>query len=343
MRQWLRKYVQLARRYAEPKALVLMYHRVAEPDTDIWDLAVSPVHFEQHLRVLQQLNNVISATELAERLQSRTLKRRSIAITFDDGYSDNYTNASLLLARYQLPATFFIVSGNVGLVQEFWWDELAGMLLLSKRLPASLSLMLPGMGHLAADLLTEQLLTPELQHQHQLWRVSEAAPPTLRAALFYQLWQHLQPMPTPAQQLVLQQLRVWAGLPTTTRPAYQSMSTSQLRELSANPLFTVGAHTVTHPALASHPAAVQEHELVAGRQAVCETIGQPVELLAYPYGNYSNETATIAAQLGFKAAFTTDARLITAGIEAHKLGRFQVNDWNGNEFKQRLVTWFGQC
>jgi peptidoglycan/xylan/chitin deacetylase (PgdA/CDA1 family) len=340
MRQWLRKHVQLAQLYAEPKALVLMYHRVAEPDTDSWDLAVSPTHFEQQLRVLKQLGTVISITELVDQLLNQTLKSRSIAISFDDGYLDNFTNASPLLAYYQLPATFFIVSGNVGLTQEFWWDELAGILLLSERLPESFLLAPLDAGKLAVDLQTEQSLTPELRQQHHLWRASDAAPPTRRAALFYQLWQHLRPLPAPTQQLMLQQLRTWARLPDIARPGYQSISMTQLRELSTHPLFTIGAHTVTHPALASHSAAVQEHELATSRQVLREATGRPVELLAFPYGSYSSETAAIAAQLGFKAAFTTDARLINNGIEAYTLGRFQVNNWDGNEFKRRLAAWF---
>lgn len=340
MRRWLRKYFQLARHYAQPKALVLMYHRVAEPAADSWDLAVSPAHFEEQLRVLRRLGTVISAAELAERLQSQTLKRRSIAITFDDGYLDNYLAARPLLARYQLPATFFIVSGQVGLAQEFWWDELAGLLLLSERLPASFSLALPGAGPLAANLQAEQDLTPALRQQHQLWRAGEAAPPTQRAALFYRLWEYLKPLPAPTQQLVLQQLRAWAGQPAGARPAYQSMSLPQLRELSINPLFTIGAHTVTHPALASHPAAAQAHELAASRQALHEAIGQPIELLAYPYGSHTSETAAIAAQLGFNAAFTTEAQPIMPTSARHTMGRFQVNNWTGDEFERRLEQWF---
>jgi peptidoglycan/xylan/chitin deacetylase (PgdA/CDA1 family) len=334
----LSNYARLAWQYTQPRALVLMYHRVAEPDADIWNLAVSPAHFEQHLRVLQQLGNVIPATELVERLQSRTLKRRSIVITFDDGYVDNYLNAYPLLAQYQLPATFFIVSGNVGMAQEFWWDELAGILLLSEQLPESLLLILPGETRLDINLKAEQL-TPALRKQHQLWRASDAVPPTHRAALFYRLWQYLYPLPASDQQLLLRQLRTWVGQPAHARPAYHSLSLSQLRELSANEIFTIGAHTVTHPALASHSPTVQEHELVAGRQALREAINQPIELLAYPYGNYSNETAAIAAQLGFKAAFTTKARLITIADDMHTLGRFQVNNWNGDEFKRHLSQW----
>jgi peptidoglycan/xylan/chitin deacetylase (PgdA/CDA1 family) len=342
MRRWLSYYGQLARDWAQPKAVVLMYHRVAEPDTDIWDLAVSPAHFEQQLRVVQRLGTIISTLELSERLHLGTLKRRSIAITFDDGYLDNYLNAMPLLTQHQLPATFFIVSGHVGLDQEFWWDELAGILLEAEHLPPTLTLRLPDDSQLEMDLRPEQRLTPALRQQHQQWRVSEHAPPTLRAALFYTLWQHLRPLPAAAQQACLQQLRTWAGSPACTRPAYQSISLSHLHALHNNALFTIGAHTITHPALASHPVALQQAELAGGRAALGQATGQLPEVLAYPYGNYGPETAALAAELGFKAAFTTDARLVTPNAEAHKLGRFQVNNWNGDEFERRLTHWFKQ-
>jgi peptidoglycan/xylan/chitin deacetylase (PgdA/CDA1 family) len=342
MRRWLRQYAHLARQYAQPKAAVLMYHQVAEPDTDIWDLAVSPAHFEQQLRVLKRMGIVVSTSELSERLHQHNLKRRSIAITFDDGYLDNYSNARPLLTQYQLPATFFIVSGNVGLDQEFWWDELAGILLLSERLPTTLLFTFPSGDRLEADLQAEQYLTPELRQQHQQWRASEHAPPTRRADLFYKLWQQLRPLPAPAQQACLQQLRAWAGKLPGTRPAYQTISLSQLHELHNNALFTIGAHTSTHPALASHTVALQQEEIQGGRQALCQATGQLPDVLAYPYGSYGNETAALAAQLGFRAAFTTDARLVTATAEPHKLGRFQVNNWNGDEFKRRLTHWLNQ-
>jgi peptidoglycan/xylan/chitin deacetylase (PgdA/CDA1 family) len=342
MRRRLRQYAHLARQYMQPKAVVLMYHKVTEPDTDIWDLAVSPAHFEQQLRVLKQLGIVVSTSELSKRLHQRNLKRRSVAITFDDGYLDNYLHARPLLEKYQLPATFFIVSGNVGLDQEFWWDELAAILLLSEHLPPALSLTLPGGTQLEAALQPEQHLTPELWQQHQQWRASEQAPPTLRAALFYNLWQQLRPLPAPAQQLCLRQLRAWAGRQPGTRPAYRSISLDQLRELHSNTLFTIGAHTRTHPALASHPVALQREEVEGGRQVLYQATGQLPEVLAYPYGSYGNETAELASQLGFKAAFTTDARLVTSAANPHKLGRFQVNNWNGDEFKRRLTHWLSQ-
>lgn len=342
MRRWLKYNLRRAWHYPRPTALVLMYHRVAQPATDSWNLAVSPAHFAQQLHVLRRLGTVISAAELAERLHQGTLKRRSIAITFDDGYLDNYLVAQPLLTQYQLPATFFIVSEHVGLNQEFWWDELAGIVLESEQLPPALALTLPDGSRFEATVGTEQHLTPALRQQHQQWRATEQTPPTQRAALFYQLWQRLRPLLAPAQQACLRQLRAWAGWPPGTRPAYQTVSLSQLRAWRQAPLVTIGAHTASHPALASHPAPQQQAELAAGRQALHQALGQPPALVAYPYGSYTPETARLAAQLGFEAAFTTEGRPVTPTADPHRLGRFQVNDWDGAEFERRLAQWFSQ-
>lgn len=339
MRSWLRNATRPARRYFEPRAVVLMYHRVTEPEADIWDLAVSPVHFEQQLQVLQQMGTVLPAHELAARLHNHTLPRRSIAITFDDGYRDNYLQAKPLLEKYALPATFFIASGNVGQAQEFWWDELAGILLLSERLPAAFSLAL-GPRRLEASLEPEQLLTPALRQQHAHWKAEHEPPPSRRAALFYQLWEYCKPLEYREQQLLLQQLRAWAGWPIGARPAYQSVLPGQLRELGQSSLFTIGAHTVTHPALACHPPARQEQELLDNKQALAQALGCSIDLLAYPYGNHSNETTRIAARLGFAAAFTTAASVVTPKTAQHRIGRFVVSNWSGVEFRLRLDQWF---
>jgi peptidoglycan/xylan/chitin deacetylase (PgdA/CDA1 family) len=327
------------RRYREPRAVVLMYHRVAEPDMDIWDLAVSPVHFAQQLRVLKQYGPIISATELAMRLQEGTLKRRSIVITFDDGYLDNYVNARPLLEQYRLPATFFIPSGYIASTQQFWWDELAAIILTTEQLPASLTLTSAGV-MLTADLQAEQQLTPALRAALQRWKASIEAPSSRRAALYYQLWQHFRPLPYAKQQQLLQQLRVWAGAPAGLPTSSSTMAISQLLELHINRLFTIGAHTVTHPALGSHPDAVQEQELATGKQALQQLLAEEVDLLAYPYGNYNAGTPALAARLGFKASFTTEGRLVTAGSSAHHLGRFQVNNWDGPTFQRLLAQWF---
>jgi peptidoglycan/xylan/chitin deacetylase (PgdA/CDA1 family) len=319
-----------------------MYHRVAELESDIWDLAVSPTRFEQQLRVLKKTANVISTEELIERLEKRTLKKHSIVITFDDGYVDNYLVAKPILESFELPATFFITSGNIGLAHEFWWDELAHICLFSKELPLLFSLTVAS-GCISISLQNEQQLSDELRQKHKVWKASDEAPPSLRATLFYLLWQHFKPLPYTEQQLLLQHIRVWAGQPVGVRPHYQSMSLEQMRELSNNPLFTIGAHTVTHPALASHSPLFQKQQLLESKQLLSQAIGRKIDMLAYPYGDYNEHTPEIAAAVEFKAAFTTEARAITAKTDLYHLGRFQVTDWQGKELQRQLKYWFSYC
>ena len=100
------------------RAVVLMYHRIATPAHDHWQLSVSPQNFEAHLQVLKQYNVFDLATLVTQ------VPNNGIAISFDDGYIDNYTIAKPLLEKYHLPATFFITNGSLGKQTEFWWDEL---------------------------------------------------------------------------------------------------------------------------------------------------------------------------------------------------------------------------
>ena len=61
--------------------------------------------------------------EFLARHRSGSLEENSIVVTFDDGYLDVLQNAVPILERYQIPATIFVVTGNLG--EPFWWDRLA--------------------------------------------------------------------------------------------------------------------------------------------------------------------------------------------------------------------------
>ncbi len=107
-----------------PKALILLYHRVAEAQPDPWSLCVTPEHFAEHLDVLSSRWNLLRLRDVVRSLEEGALPDRSVVITFDDGYADNLHNAKPILQRYGKPATIFVASGYVGNTREFWWDEL---------------------------------------------------------------------------------------------------------------------------------------------------------------------------------------------------------------------------
>jgi peptidoglycan/xylan/chitin deacetylase (PgdA/CDA1 family) len=92
-------------------------------------------------------------------------------------------------------------------------------------------------------------------------------------------------------------------------------------------------------ALAFHPEQTQEQELLENRKFLAEVIGQEVSLLAYPYGNYNEDTVAIADMVNFAAAFTTEEKPVTKRSHLHRLGRFQVKNLSGKEFRQQLQAW----
>jgi peptidoglycan/xylan/chitin deacetylase (PgdA/CDA1 family) len=99
--------------------VVLLYHRIAD---DGWRYSVSRDHFAQQLDVLCHETDIVPLADIT-RLHT-TSPRPRVAITFDDGYGDNVTSGWPELQARALPATFFVVSGGIGAMREFWWDEL---------------------------------------------------------------------------------------------------------------------------------------------------------------------------------------------------------------------------
>lgn len=320
------------------KALVLMYHRVAEPTADIWDITVSPLNFEQHLKVLQKDFHVVPLSELVERVKQKRINKNYIAITFDDGYEDNYLVAKPLLEKYKLPVTFFITSTNLDTENAFWWDELEQLIFNTKDLPPVLSITVNN-ETISLDLGKEAQLTETQEHINSSWKACDEAPPSLRCELFLRLWQSLKPLPHAEQQLALQKIKDWIASGTVTNKALKSMSSMQLQSMSSNSLFAIGAHTVSHPALACHSLEFQKQEMIRSKSDLEAITGKEVSLLAYPYGNYNSETLIAAADAKFDAAFTTEEKVITEKTDRYRLARYQVKNWTGDEFSSFLQNW----
>ena len=91
--------------------VILMYHSIAENNEFF---TVSPKEFEKQMAYLKNHNfNVVKLTDLPG-LFKKPILRKSLVITFDDGYEDNYLNARPILEKYNLPATIFVSSACIG-------------------------------------------------------------------------------------------------------------------------------------------------------------------------------------------------------------------------------------
>src|SRR5262249_6249536 len=113
LNRW-RQAAQQLRSWFGCKALILMYHGVAEVSSAPWSLFATPQHFAEHLEVLRQYARPMRLRRLAQAFGNVSLASRSVVVTFDDGYANNLHNARPLLERYDIPATVFLTTGYLG-------------------------------------------------------------------------------------------------------------------------------------------------------------------------------------------------------------------------------------
>ena len=96
LHRWRQAAQQLRNRF-DCKALILLYHGIAEVGSDPWSLFVTPQHFAEHLEVLRKHARPMRLRRLAQAFGNVSLASRSVVVTFDDGYANNLHNARPLL------------------------------------------------------------------------------------------------------------------------------------------------------------------------------------------------------------------------------------------------------
>ena len=103
--------------------MILMYHHVAPaefvPETPAenegWEFTVSPQGFERHLLELQRRGyRFVTMADIVDDIQKRGVEdSKTVAVTFDDGWADNYQFSLPVLKRLSMTATFFVTSAHL--------------------------------------------------------------------------------------------------------------------------------------------------------------------------------------------------------------------------------------
>ena len=108
-----------ASRRGKARAVILCYHRIGEADV----LTTTPENFQRDLEYLKTHFQCLALADLCGRLQNDRLDAPAVAITFDDGYRDNFLQGVPLLKAAQIPATFFVSTGFMSTMRVFEHDK----------------------------------------------------------------------------------------------------------------------------------------------------------------------------------------------------------------------------
>jgi peptidoglycan/xylan/chitin deacetylase (PgdA/CDA1 family) len=286
---WLADRVTLARdargrarppfvRATGPRAYqILLFHRVND-DQEPYFTGVPVARFRAQAEILARHWNILPLGELVDLAARNALPRRAAAITFDDGYRDNYEFAYPVLSELRLPATIFLATGAIETGRPLWHDRVfdAFRRTRARRLalgPRELPLDTPDQKHRALHALLEDLRA----------RTPEDRELAVRSAL--------------------------AALGLTENPvlADRMLTWAQIREMHAQGI-DFGAHSVSHPILTRMPLEAAMREILDSRRAIRERLDAPVDLFAYPNGSRDDFNGPLKEGLraaGFRAAVTT--------------------------------------
>ena len=321
------------------RAVILMYHRINELRPDPWTLCVSPANFAAHLQVIRELAAPCSLAKIS----IDSAGKMPLAITFDDGYADNFEAARPLLEQFEIPATIFVTAGRISSEREFWWDELERILLQPNELPAALEIKI-GDDLYRHSLGANRNYSFEEAARDRNWNcIGDDNAPTARHRIYRELFDLIRLRPTVEQSQILSELFAWANLTECgARIDRRMMTAAELIATARGDFIEIGAHTLTHPVLSTLQPDAQFAEIAGGKRVLEQIINQPVRSFAYPNGfptDYTAETVTAARQAGFELACAAFDAEITRATNRFELPRAMVRDWDGATFRRILTSY----
>jgi peptidoglycan/xylan/chitin deacetylase (PgdA/CDA1 family) len=225
---------------------------------------------------------------------------RRIAVTLDDGYRDNLLHAAPVFRRHSVPYTIFICPGFCDRTAELWWEALERMIANADSFP----------------LAGQSVKVPTRDPQAKL-----------RA---FRTWTHwlTQVADEKRQRQDIRALSEQYELHLGALAAELVMDWDEVCAIASDPLCTIGAHTMTHPALARLAADGAILEMRDSADRIEREIGSRPSMLAFPYGYRAaagEREAALARDAGFAASFTTRPGYIRSTGARQGLPRVSIN------------------
>src|SRR5262245_37847165 len=259
-------------------------------------------------RIVHRLNDagvdLISLDEMHRRMVERDFGRRFVCFTFDDGYRDNKEHAYPILRRYGIPFTIYVPTSFIDREAELWWLALERVIATND----IVSCIMDGAEQRFACATVEG--KRETYERIYGWLRARETDEDIRVFMREMAGRYGVDMAAFCDQLCL----TW----------------DELAELAADPLVTVGAHTINHPVLAKLSEGALLSELQKGRKILETKLDRPVHHLSYPYGDRTAagpREFAMAKELGFKTAVTTRPGTVYSvhGEHMNALPRISVN------------------
>jgi peptidoglycan/xylan/chitin deacetylase (PgdA/CDA1 family) len=277
-------------------------------------LEVEPEFLRAMLAHLRNLDvDIVTMDEVHDRLSQRNFARRFACFTLDDGYRDNRDFALPVMRDFDAPLTVYVASDFAEGTGRLWWVALEMVIARASAIEAPIG-----------GTLTR----------------FDTSTPSAKQAAFDRLHDWLRVLPGEHDlQREISALCTRHGVDEATIARDLCMSWEELKAFAADPLVTIGAHTITHCNLAQQSEATASFEMATSRARIEAALQRPVLHFAYPYGDRiaaGRREFALARAAGFKTAVTTRPGMIFPESAAH-LTALQRVSLNGNYQDARMI------
>lgn len=335
------------------RAVILLYHRIIPHK---WKMRVSSVpeikvdeeSFERQLQFLSKSYNVISFEELIQTLKKGARFRpKTVAITFDDGWEDNYEFAWPLLKKYDLPAIIFLTTGYIGTHKVFWQERLLSLLDRLSHVPEKLrQCFLPGDTEDLLPLLDSFIAKRSIEQTRiKLLNTLKTRGDEFVERLIARMTDELTRHPLPEE---LNRRKSDASIDSKIFGADNTfLNWEQVKEMQG-PLMAFGSHGVNHILLDQARDMVVIDELQESKKQMESKLARPMLFFAYPNGNYNDRTVQLLKDAGYEAAATTDEGIVRPGDDPFLLKRINICENrfqapNGRFSKEMFAAYLARC
>jgi peptidoglycan/xylan/chitin deacetylase (PgdA/CDA1 family) len=241
-----------------PCGEILMLHRVVAQRSQLDEnriLEVMPVFLEKTILEYQSAGyRFVSLDEVRRQMKGWKFNRRKfVCFTLDDGYADNYEQAYPVFKKYNCPFAIYVTTDYADKKAQFWWYQLEDALLKN-----------------------EQIKINDIEYDCSDFEKKNRAFWDIREKVF-----------SPDAEMTLAALeQIFKENDCSVK--VHALSWAQITELAADPLCTIGAHSVSHASFPLLNDVQIRKELTDGKKKIEDRIKKTVKHFSYPYGNHDS-------------------------------------------------------
>ena len=326
----LRNFIYKIKKSLWSKLAILCYHRVENYTCDPAKITVSNENFLKHIHYLKQYTNIIHPDQFFDSLENRkSFPKRSILLTFDDGYS-SYRKTMSFLYDNSISAIFFISSRR----EKHWWDILSKILLQNRSInDKDFKIINSLISDLGFNFKIEKNIDFNSIDKLSGWNITDKDYPFYRNKAFYLIANKIEDADYLEQKKILK---------TLSNISNEKRDFSYLMNKKLIKYHRIGFHTVNHPNLSKLDYNDQQKEIELGKKDFELMIKRQINIFAYPYGaqyHYNDDTLKIVKN-NFSFAFANFYGLIHKDSNYHELPRFLVKDWSIDKFEMKINKFF---